>query len=192
MVWAAASSNAWCSGVGAGGASPGNSGSGATTVAISSALSAARRAPSREKSFDAATPMRPSETTRTRIPVSSRWVLWWIELEANRVSPPHSCMNRTSTPSARGRLRAASATRRTSSGPMRPVIVPPRRLHPARPHQPRTPSCTFRNLEGDAPWPTRATWPGWPLPQFGVPHSVQSSRPPTASHEPQNSVVMPV
>src|SRR4249920_574636 len=35
-------------------------------------------------------------------------------------------MNRTSTPSARGRFRAASAMRRTSSAPMRSVISCPR------------------------------------------------------------------
>ena len=87
-------------------------------------------------------------------------------LEAKRVSPPHSCRKRTSTPSAPGSSSAAFATRRTSSGPI-----------DAR-HQPRTPSCTSRNRAGDAPWPTRATCPGWPLPQFGVPHRVQSSRPP--------------
>ena len=119
-------------------------------------------------------------------------VLWWIELEANRVSPPHSCMNRTSTPSARGRLRAASATRRTSSGPMRPVIAPPPAFIPpariSRAPRPARPGTSRARRRGRRD----ATWPGWPLPQFGVPHSVQSSRPPTASHEPQNSVVMPV
>src|SRR4029453_6651358 len=41
-------------------------------------------------------------------------------------------MNRTSTPSARGRFRAVSATRRTSSGPMRPVFILPARMSPPR------------------------------------------------------------
>ena len=50
-------------------------GSGSTTRAISRALPAAFRAPSFEKSFDAATPTRPPVTTRTRTPVSSRHVL---------------------------------------------------------------------------------------------------------------------
>src|SRR4029450_3468479 len=62
----------WGRGVGGGGGSPGKSGSGATTVAISSALSAARSAPSGEKSFVAVTPRRPSDTTPPRIPAPSR------------------------------------------------------------------------------------------------------------------------
>jgi hypothetical protein len=33
---------------------------------------------------------------------------------------------------------------------------------------------------------------GWPLPQFGVPHSVQSSGPQIASQLDQNSVVIPL
>ena len=63
---------------------------------------------------------------------------------------------------------------------------------PDRGRHHRTPTWTFRKRAGDAAWPTRATCPGWPLPQLGVPYTVHSSRPPTASHDPQNSVVMPV
>src|SRR5688500_9501764 len=43
-----------------------------------------------------------------------------MDESANRVRPPHSCMNRTSTPSAWTASKAASATALTSSGPIRP------------------------------------------------------------------------
>ena len=33
----------------------------------------------------------------------------------------------------------------------------------------RTPTWTPRKRAGDAACPTRAAWPGWPFPQFGVP-----------------------
>src|SRR5439155_213202 len=79
----------------------------------------AQPAPSLEKSLLAATPVRPPATTRTRTPVSSRHVLWWMEDLAKRVRPPHPCINSTSTASAPGRSRAESAIARTSSGPMR-------------------------------------------------------------------------
>ena len=36
------------------------------------------------------------------------------------------------------------------------------------------------------------TWPGWPLPQLGVPHIFHSLAEHTASQEPQNSGVIPV
>ncbi len=74
------------------GARPGKSGSGAATSAISFALAAASRAPRSVKSLDDATPLRLRLTTRTRSPVSSRNVDWWITELANRVSPPHSCV----------------------------------------------------------------------------------------------------
>ena len=124
VMTAVASSKPSRSGTGAGGARPGNRASGETTEAISRALSATRRAPSGEKSFEAATPIRSSRTTRTRMAVSSLHVLWWIADEAKRVSPPHACMNKTSTPSAPGSSSAAAATRRISSGPMMPGISP--------------------------------------------------------------------
>src|ERR1700683_2820688 len=54
-----------------------------------------------------------------------------------------------------------------------------------------TPTRTFRKRAGAAPWPVPITCCGWPLPQFGVPHSVHSSREQIASSEFQNSVVMP-
>ena len=63
---------------------------------------------------------------------------------------------------------------------------------PDQPRHQRTPTWTSRNRAGDAPCPTRPTWPGCPFPQFGVPQTTHSSRPPTASHEPQNSGVSPV
>ena len=69
------SKNRSTSGTGAAGASPGHSGSIATTSAISRALRAAAAAPSGVASFDAATPMCPAFTTRTRRPVSSREML---------------------------------------------------------------------------------------------------------------------
>ena len=71
---------------------------------------------------DAATPTRPPVTARTRMPVSSAHVLWWMDELANRVRPPHWCISRTSTPSARGRSNAASAVCRTASGPSNPAI----------------------------------------------------------------------
>src|SRR6266566_3476676 len=65
-------------------------------------------------------------------------------------------------------------------------------LHSKR-HAPlnAVPTLTLRNLEGAAPCPVPITCCGWPLPQFGVPHSVHSSREQIASSEFQNSVVMP-
>ena len=74
------------------GGEPGKSGSGAATSAISLALAAASRAPRSVKSLDDATPLRLLLTTRTRSPVSSRNVDWWITELAKRVSPPHSCV----------------------------------------------------------------------------------------------------
>ncbi len=114
---AVSSKNRSTSGTGAGGASPGHRGSAATTSAISSALRAAASAPSGVASFEAATPMWPALTTRTRSPVSSRAMLWWISELANRVSPPDSCINSTSTSSAPRTDNAPSAILRNSSGP---------------------------------------------------------------------------
>ncbi len=54
------------------------------------------------------------------------------------------------------------------------------------------PIRTLRNREGDAPCPVPMVCIGWPFPQFGVPHSVQCSRSQIASHEFQNSVVIPL
>src|SRR5436190_15935971 len=36
-----------------------------------------------------------------------------------------------------------------------------------------TPTRTLRKRAGAAPWPVPITWPGSPLPQFGVPHMIQ-------------------
>lgn len=36
-----------------------------------------------------------------------------------------------------------------------------------------TPTLTRWKRAGAAPWPTLTTWPGWPLPQLGVPHMCQ-------------------
>src|SRR5882724_3901863 len=56
---------------------------------------------------------------------------------------------------------------------------------------PALPTLILRKRAGAAPWPVPITCCGWPLPQFGVPHKVHSSREQTASIEFQNSVVMP-
>src|SRR2546430_4420553 len=53
------------------------------------------------------------------------------------------------------------------------------------------PTFTLRNLAGDAPCPVPITCCGCPLPQFGVPHSVHSSREQIASMERQKSTVIP-
>src|SRR5579859_2780344 len=53
------------------------------------------------------------------------------------------------------------------------------------------PTLTLRKRLGAAPCPVPITCWGWPLPQFGVPHNVHSSREQIASSEFQNSVVMP-
>src|SRR5438876_5166347 len=53
------------------------------------------------------------------------------------------------------------------------------------------PTLTPRNRDGAAPCPVPITCWGWPLPQFGVPHNVHSSREQIASSEFQNSVVIP-
>ena len=149
--------------------------------AISSALSAARRAPSGEKSFVPATPIRPSATTRTRMP----GVLPVRALVDRARREP-----REPAPFVHEQDLDAVGARQLERG----LRDAPDLVGPDEPrHQPRHPdSGRCGTARATAPWPTRATWPGWPLPQFGVPHSVQSSRPPTASHEPQNSVVMPV
>src|SRR6266853_3592009 len=54
------------------------------------------------------------------------------------------------------------------------------------------PTFIFVNLAGEAPWPVPMVCMGWPLPQFGVPHSVQASREQIASQLFQNSVVIPL
>ena len=54
------------------------------------------------------------------------------------------------------------------------------------------PTCTLRKRAGAAPWPVWATCSGWPLPQLGVPQTIQWSALQTASQEPQNWGVMPV
>src|SRR5689334_6124048 len=53
------------------------------------------------------------------------------------------------------------------------------------------PTFTFLKRAGLAPCPVPITCCGWPLPQFGVPQSVHSSREQMASIEFQNSVVIP-
>ncbi len=180
VVAAVASSKREASTTSSRGARPGNSGSGATTPAISRALSAARRAPSGEKSFVAATPDRPGRDHPDAEP---------------RVLAPRALMDR-----ARGEAGEPSPlVQEEHLDPVRAGDLQ-RRVRDAPDlvgaddagHQPRTPTCTPRNLAGDAPCPTRAVCPGCPFPQLGVPHRVQSSRPPTASHERQNSVVIPV
>ncbi len=54
------------------------------------------------------------------------------------------------------------------------------------------PTVTLRKRDGDAPCPVPMVCDGWPLPQLGVPQSVQLSGPQIASQEFQNSVVMPL
>src|SRR6185437_13958366 len=54
------------------------------------------------------------------------------------------------------------------------------------------PTFTLRKRAGDAPCPVPIVCIGWPLPQFGVPQSVQSSREQIASQLFQNSVVIPL
>src|SRR5208283_4577731 len=53
------------------------------------------------------------------------------------------------------------------------------------------PTLIPRKRDGAAPCPVPITCCGWPLPQFGVPHNVHSSREQIASNEFQNSVVIP-
>src|ERR1700683_5301545 len=53
------------------------------------------------------------------------------------------------------------------------------------------PTLIPRNRDGAAPCPVPITCWGCPLPQFGVPHRVHSSREQIASSAFQNSVVMP-
>src|ERR1700685_4433352 len=53
------------------------------------------------------------------------------------------------------------------------------------------PTRILRKRAGLAPCPVPTTCCGWPLPQFGVPQSVHSSREQIASIEFQNSVVIP-
>ena len=69
-----------------------------------------------------------------------------------------------------------------------------RRSFPGRAHdlENAAPILIFRNREGEAPWPVPIVCIGCPLPQFGVPHKTHSSAPQIASHEFQNSVVIPL
>src|SRR6202043_238105 len=55
-----------------------------------------------------------------------------------------------------------------------------------------TPTLTLRKRAGEAPCPVPMVCMGCPLPQLGVPHSVQCSREQMASQLFQNSVVMPL
>jgi len=55
-----------------------------------------------------------------------------------------------------------------------------------------TPTLMFLKRAGEAPWPVPMVCMGWPLPQLGVPQSVQWSREQIASQLFQNSVVMPL
>ena len=49
---------------------------------------------------------------------------------------------------------------------------------------------TPRNSADGQPWPTAAICPGWAFPQFIAPCERQVDGPPTASSEPQKSVVV--
>src|ERR1700693_1963563 len=114
-------------------------------------------------------------------------------------------MASTSSADAKRRMRSKiSAARSLVSIPEFPVETrlgpapPPQNRHPAskRGQSPRLyeyaePTRIFRNRAGLAPCPVPTTCCGWPLPQFGVPHSVHSSREQIASIEFQNSVVIP-
>src|SRR5271165_1731882 len=54
------------------------------------------------------------------------------------------------------------------------------------------PIFTLRKRAGAAPCPVPMVCMGWPLPQLGVPHKTQWSALQMASHEFQNSVVIPL
>ena len=51
-------------------------------------------------------------------------------------------------------------------------------------------TLTPRSRADGQPWLTGATWPGWALPQLNAPPSRHVEGPPTASSEPQKSVVV--
>ena len=68
----------------------------------------------------------------------------------------------------------------------------PHRLPCVHPSEKAVPIFTFRKRAGEAPCPVPIICIGWPLPQFGVPQSSQWSSLQMASHEFQNSVVMPL
>src|SRR5208282_4235731 len=79
---------------------------------------------------------------------------------------------------------------RLAASPSTPSPRIPRRGKP-RLYEYADPTRIFRNRAGLAPCPVPTTCCGWPLPQFGVPHSAHSSREQIASIEFQNSVVIP-
>src|SRR5882762_8402919 len=81
--------------------------------------------------------------------------------------------------------RLAASSPSTESSPRRKDWGKPRLYEYAEPTR------IFRNRAGLAPCPVPTTCCGWPLPQFGVPQSVHSSREQIASSEFQNSVVIP-
>src|ERR1700676_4776749 len=128
-------------------------------------------------------------------------------LLAKRVKAKREPVKMASTSSAdekrriRSKISAASSLVSIPEFPVetRLAVSPPatepsprkqRRIKP-RLYEYAEPTRIFRNRAGLAPCPVPTTCCGWPLPQFGVPHSVHSSREQIASIEFQNSVVIP-
>src|SRR5579863_4487449 len=128
-------------------------------------------------------------------------------LFANRVNASEVTSINTSVSSASLSLNTRSAMRRNSDCVSRPsrALLPRDFFFAERPFrvvfarlmkclyfENATPIFTFLNLAGAAPCPVPIVCIGWPLPQLGVPHSVQWSREQIASQLFQNSVVIPL
>ena len=106
-------------------------------------------------------------------------------LLAKRVSASEPMWISTSVSSASLNLmmRSASASRSSGSSGSRTrllakslarrEIVSAARAHGRRHFANATPTLTLRKRAGEAPWPVPMVCMGWPLPQFGVPQSVQ-------------------
>ncbi len=91
---------------------------------------------------------------------------WWMALLAKRVSAWHRWHENGLDIGHAASARAASTTCCED-------LLRRHRSHPAY----ALPILILRKRAGLAPWPVPITCSGWPLPQFGTPHSVQCSRP---------------
>ena len=144
---------------GRGRASPGRAGRAGRPRACARPGRAARRR--RRRCVEPAA-VRPSTCSRSRTVVVASATFWWMHELANRVS-------------------ASAVWSATTSASAAGAGDPPDQLDdPAAPGRapltlmPAPPPVRSVNRAGAAGWPVCPIWPGWPLPQFGVPHAMIS------------------
>ena len=172
-------------GASARGARPGQSGSAGGRAAASRTPSIAR--PSDSSSAGPSTEVdafRPSSATRMQdvVDLGGDVLVDEAGREAGqgRLSPGGRSPRPRRRAPARGRGRRCGPPARAQRCAVGRALGRRHRRHP------RTPTRIPRKRAGTAGWPV---WPiccGWPLPQFGVPQNVHSSRPPSMSSAPQN------